>query len=76
MDSGCDYTVVDSLAAAESWVTTYLYELERDGANYIQIVDADNPDNVIFYENVKWVDGKSNIAEIAERIAALAEGAY
>ena len=71
-NSGCDYTVVNSFAVAESWVATYLDSLEKDGADFVQIVDADNPDNVIFYENVKFVNGKSNLTEIAERIAALA----
>ena len=68
MDSGCDYTEFKTLAECAKWVLSNQYELERDNARYIQIVDAENPDNIIFYENVTWKDGVSNIPEIAEAI--------
>ncbi len=68
MDSGCDYTEFDTLEECKKWVLSYLDELEKDNARYIQIVNADNPDEVIFYENVEWNNGTSNLSEIAEKI--------
>lgn len=68
MDSGCDYTELNTLDDCKKWILSNLYELERDGARYIQIVNADNPDEVVFYENVQWKDDISNLKEIADSI--------
>lgn len=73
MDSGCDYTELDTLDDCKKWVLSNLYELERDGARYLQIVNADNPDEVVFYENVQWENGTSNLKEIANSIGDLEE---
>ncbi len=68
MDSGCDYTEVSTLEECKKWVLSNLYELERDNARYIQIVNVENPDEIIFYDNVEWHDGVSNLKQIAEKI--------
>lgn len=68
MDSGCDYTELSTLEECKEWVLLHLYELERDNARYIQIVNAGNHDEIIFYENVEWVEGESNLKQIAEKI--------
>ena len=67
-DNGCDYHVFSTLKECGKWVLSYLYELEKDNARYVQIVNHDNPDEVIFYDNVEWTDGVSNLKEIAEAI--------
>jgi hypothetical protein len=68
MDSGCDYTEFDTLEDCKKWVLNYLDELERDNARYIQIINGENPDEIIFYENVEWHDGVSHLKQIAEKI--------
>lgn len=70
MDSGCDYTELSTLGECRKWVLSNFYGLERDNARYIEIVNADNPDEIVFYANVEWDDGKSNLKEIAENIVA------
>lgn len=68
MDSGCDYTEFRTLEECKEWVLSNLYELERNNARYIQIINVENPDEIIFYENVEWLDGVSNLKQIAEKI--------
>lgn len=67
-DSGCDYTEFSTLEECKEWVLSNLYELERNNARYIQITNVENPDEIIFYENVEWHDGVSNLKQIAEKI--------
>ena len=69
MDSGCDYTEFDSLEECRDWVLSYISELEKGNAKYIQIINAEDPEEMIFYENVTWdYKGKSNLRDIAKRI--------
>lgn len=68
MDSGCDYTEFNTLEECKKWILSNLYELERDDVRYIQIINVENPDEIIFYENVEWLDGVSNLKQIAEKI--------
>lgn len=68
MDSGCDYTEFNTLEECKNWILSNAFKLERDGAKYIQIVNADNPDEIVFYDNILWNDGVSNITEIVKKI--------
>ena len=45
----------------------YKYELEQDNARFIQIT-VNNGEEIVFYDNVIWEDGKSNLDEIAKSI--------
>ena len=71
-NSGCDYTVFhNSIFECKKWILLYLHQLEEANTPFIQIVDADNPVKILFYENVKWENGQSNLKEIADKIARL-----
>lgn len=67
MDSGCDYSEFESLKECADWVTDYKQELEKDNARYIMIT-TNNGEKVVFYANVIWENGKSNLDEIAKSI--------
>ena len=65
-DSSVDFTEFKSFDDCIKWVKSLKRELENDNARYIEVNDLFNPsdDNIVFYENVEWKDGKSNIDNI------------
>nr|WP_318682277.1 hypothetical protein [uncultured Treponema sp.] len=69
MDTMQDYAVFNTLDDCKNWVE--IYEKQLEDSKYIEIIDDNNHDNVIFYANIEWRDGKSNIKKIAEDIIAI-----
>ena len=67
MDTMQDYAVFNTLDECKNWVEIYEKQLEK----YIEIIDDNNHDNVIFYANIEWHDCNSNIKKIAEDIIAI-----
>lgn len=69
MDSMQDYTVFNTLDECKNWVE--IYEKDLEDSKFIEIIDDDNHDNVIFYANIEWSEGKSNIQKIAKDIITI-----
>ena len=67
-DTGCDYTVLDSLEECSKWVKMNIFELERNNARYVEIINDEDHDELVFYDNVTWENGVSNLKEIAAKI--------
>ncbi|MBO6185989.1 MAG: hypothetical protein J6O88_15120 [Chryseobacterium sp.] len=63
----CDYQGYETLKECTKWVMDYKYELEQDNARFIQIT-INNGEEIVFYDNVIWENGKSNLNEIAKSI--------
>ena len=69
-DTGSDFTELKSYDECVQWVISNQKSLEDDNAKYIQVLDLFNPtdDNIVFYKNVEWNDGKSNLDDIISKM--------